>query len=705
MPETPDTPADAPSAVPPSAAGWPTVLDAVVVYAAGALCTRLATGVLPAAADPATGAVRLRLTGLPAGLDAGAVRARLAAGPAGWRITAVRPDPKAAPRPAEDAAAPAGLLGRHRAAAARVAALELRERLLAERAERIAGLRAVPPKPPRDAPAGLRRAPAAALLALADFVEERLAGLEQEAERLRGELAEGRRELERLAEELARASDAEPAGPVTPDLAVLVVLTPDEPGLERPAEPVTVELEYRMAGARWVPSYQLSHRQGAPSGTLALRAAVAQRTGEDWTGVRLALSTADLHRPSELPRLRSLRIGRRQPAPAPSGWREPPGGLPELFTDYDGAPARPFHGQPLAVGGPALRARRAQSAPQAEPLPSPPPPAPSAPAAYGLPRSAPLAAPVPPGGPAFGSAGPGGPALDSAAPDVRRKTAAPAQPWLPPEPAGPPAPAADQLDYGALVLAGPEEPPSRRGRLHPPAPDAVPAPAATAPLPRHAVPPRQSAGSFDQRYEAAARVDLPSDGAWHTVTLTELTVRLAPEYLCVPSLDDSVFATLLLTNDTPHALLAGPLEVTVDGTHLLSTALPTLAPGGVRRVGLGVAQGIRATRRTETQESAAGLRGGTTVVAERIHVELANHLPRPVLVEVRERVPVAQDRDVRVDEQPSSPAWETPESPYHARGTRCWRVELAPGATAALSGGWEIRFPAGKGLVGGNRRS
>src|SRR6202012_4401018 len=76
------------------------------------------------------------------------------------------------------------------------------------------------------------------------------------------------------------------------------------------------------------------------SGRLQLRAAIAQRSGEDWRGVKLSLSTANLERATELPELRSLRIGRAQPAPPKSGWREPPPGLDELFGSFD-ASVRP----------------------------------------------------------------------------------------------------------------------------------------------------------------------------------------------------------------------------------------------------------------------------------------------------------------------------------------------------------------------------
>ncbi|MFD9246575.1 DUF4139 domain-containing protein, partial [Streptomyces sp. NPDC059556] len=279
---------------------------------------------------------------------------------------------------------------------------------------------------------------------------------------------------------------------------------------------------------------------------------------------------------------------------------------------------------------------------------------------------------------------------------------------------GPPRPSGDELDYAALVMSGPDEPSARRGRLFPASSsDAVAAEyrrradaVASLPLPGHAVRPRESAGSFDHRFDAAARADVPSDGTWHTVTVGEIPVGLRTEYLCVPSVEQTVYATLVLSNATDQALLAGPVEVTVDDDFLLTTALPTLAPGGVRRVGLGPAEGIRVTRRTHLNETTAGLRNNVTVLDHRVHVELANGLARPATVEIRERVPVTSDPDVRIEERAG---WTEPEdggaSERHAPGTRVRRVDLPAGGTTALDGGYEIRIPAGKALVGGNRRS
>ncbi|RKT11269.1 uncharacterized protein (TIGR02231 family) [Streptomyces sp. 1114.5] len=722
-----------------------------MVYAEGALCRRRATVPVPPGG-------RLRLTGLPTTLDGRSLRARVIAGPAGTAVTEARLEPRAQLRTPDE------LPDLQRAldeATERLSALTERRRLVLAAIADTAALRAVPPQRRRDEP--LRRTPADAWLELADFVDERLAALQERAEELNREVELADHERDLAADRLDRASTADRAEPIATSATALLTLTTPDLGpttLDSDTAPeleLELELEYGVPAARWVPSYRLSHRSGSDTGRLVLRAGVAQRTGEDWTGVRLALSTADLDRRTDLPRLASLRIGRSQPAPPPSGWREPPAGLSDLFTGYESAAAdRPApHGEgrhpvPVSAGIAPRAAHRAGARPTG-PRPEffsaqeSTPPGPSGPYGGGtLNVDEPPSAAAPPPAPG-GFAGYGGPPPTTFAATAPTAPAAPL-PQAPgglrarrtasyagqagqaghpghaalPAPPPPPglAPNATLLDYPDLVLAGPDEPPARRGTLHPRPerlereeldrvlPGGNPGEQVRRlPLPRHAVPPRESAGSFDHRFDAVAPADIPSDGTWHTVTVDEIPLAVLPEYVTVPAVEEKVYATLVLANRTDRAVLAGPVEVTVDDEFLLTAALPTLAPGGTRRLGIGVTESIEVARRTELRESTTGmLKGNSTVLDHRVHVELANRLGRPVTVEVRERVPVTSDAEIRIEERADwhAPAVPTPECPT---GTRLWRVDLPPGGRTELDGGYLIKIPAGKAIVGGNRRN
>ncbi|MEU6388466.1 DUF4139 domain-containing protein [Streptomyces sp. NPDC046939] len=681
-----------------AARAWGSTLTSVVVYAQGAVCVRRARGVVTADGG------RVRVGGLPLSLEPSSLRAAVVDAP-GVRVAearfAVEAEPSASDTDEELYREVERLTEAWRAAEAR------RDRQR-RRIEEVAAVRPVQPPRRRDDPH--RRTPVDAWLGLADFVDERLAALHAELDERDEELRRVAHELDLATERLHHApTDAAP-DPVRVSASALLTLEGTA------GDEITVDVEYRVPGAVWAPSYRLTHPQGEGGGRLVLRASVAQHTGEDWTGVRVGLSTADLLRPTGLPRLRSTRIGRRQPPPAPSGWREPPAGLSELFAGHDAAGPRPV--SRTSSAGAAGSAPAPAPAPQlygfAEEEPSydvaPPPGTGEAPV-YGAPPPAP-AAPGSVRPRSVGKARAGAPLFADA---PMASGAAPAPPPPAPPRFGPPRPSAAELDYGDLVLAGADAPDGRRGLLAPGTPEN---PAAAGdreraasvrflPLPGHAVPPRVSAGSFDHRYDAEGPADIPSDGTWHTVTVTELPVGLRTEYVCVPSVEETVYATLVLTNETDRALLAGPVDLTSDGDQLPTTALPTIAPGGTGRIGLGPAEAIRVSRRTELRESTAGLRNTTTVLDHRVHVELANRLPRTVTVEVRERVPVTSEGDIRIEEHGGWTAppdgGDGPERPVP--GTRLWRVDVPAGGTAVLDGGHEIRLPAAKALVGGERRS
>ncbi|MFO0657600.1 MAG: DUF4139 domain-containing protein [Polyangia bacterium] len=119
----------------------------------------------------------------------------------------------------------------------------------------------------------------------------------------------------------------------------------EKQGRSQPTRRVTVRMtgagpvsglliSYVVPAARFFPTYTLRLLDGGKRASWSIDAHVAQISGEDWNGVRLSLSTADLIFDARLPELPSLRFGRAQP-PARRGYRPAPDGLERLFAGYD----------------------------------------------------------------------------------------------------------------------------------------------------------------------------------------------------------------------------------------------------------------------------------------------------------------------------------------------------------------------------------
>jgi hypothetical protein len=743
-------------------------LDAVTIYAQGAICTRIARFAPTGAGMPR----QVRVAGLPISARGNSLRARVTAGPPGLGVQSVQGGfdcelPPDSDMPAEEVALEKATDALQR--------LEWESALTDEEASRLATLRPEFPKLKRGDPP--REAPVSAMLALGDFVEARLAELAEQRLRLDRELLDARNEVELRQRRLAEASSAKRVERARLTRTAIVTFTASgAPG------PIELAVEYFVPGARWAPTYELALDRSLGSGTLRMRATAVQRSGEDWKNVRLSFSTADLDRRVELPELRSLRIGRAQPAPPRSGWREPPAGLDELFAGYDGAMPRTFAGRVPSPASPAFGARDRPKGGPAKQKPSHrdepayatdgllldeggavgsgaattvaaseqtppagifvggamaravPPPMPAAPAAAPA-RSAarPMAvakSAMVTRGRAHAKSEDVEASLELAEPEGALANQFEASPPPPPPPEEELGDAL--LDYGLLAMAGVNDSP-RRGRL-------VPRPSewsidiatlarlsiqvdvlslvslrqreadqvSALPLPGYGVPVRKSAGSYDYRYDTEHRVDLESDGTWHTVPIFAAEVTLEPEYVAVPSVEPRVYRTVRVTNNSTYALLAGPADVKLGNEFLMTVPFPTVPPRGKSRVGLGVEEAIKISRNTRFSESAGGLLGGSAVLAHAVEIEVANRLGQVAAIEVRERVPVPAEKEIHVEETKLQPPWEVDDEARDGSGVveggRRWRIRLGAAETAKLLAEFTVRIPAGKTLMGGNRR-
>ncbi|NOK17060.1 DUF4139 domain-containing protein [Corallococcus carmarthensis] len=300
----------------------PSVLESVTVHAEGALCTRAFVlspedGHLPG---------QVRVDGLPLSLRTGSLRARVVEGPSGLLVRDLKPTfdvrlPPESELPAEQ----------HSLEAAEATLSAVHSRLERVRSD-IAALRGLTPTWPAQRKGHPpREAPLTAMLSLTGFVDAELAELQAQELDLGRQHRDATNEVELRRRRVQELSSARSVDRARLFRAALLTLS----GPIAANADARLVLEYAVAGARWVPTYDLRLPRTLEEGTLRMRAAVIQRTGEDWAGVRLAVSTASLERRAEVPELKSLRIGRSQPPPARSGWREPAPGLEELFAGYD----------------------------------------------------------------------------------------------------------------------------------------------------------------------------------------------------------------------------------------------------------------------------------------------------------------------------------------------------------------------------------
>jgi hypothetical protein len=218
--------------------------------------------------------------------------------------------------------------------------------------------------------------------------------------------------------------------------------------------------------------------------------------------------------------------------------------------------------------------------------------------------------------------------------------------------------------------------------------------------------------AYDHAYAAEASVDVPADGAFHSIPVAIADGSAAMRYVTVPRESTDVFRMARIGNPFSAPLLPGPVDVYVAGDFLITGRVAFTAPDGELSLGLGVEQGIKVARNTRYREESAGLMGGSLVLEHAIDIELANRTGRKVEVEVRERIPVLVEGedDIKLEVRDVRPRWE-PFEPFPSdagaerlRGGYRWHIELDRGDDRTLHAGYALRIASKHELVGGNRR-
>lgn len=283
--------------------------------------------------------------------------------------------------------------------------------------------------------------------------------------------------------------------------------------------------------------------------------------------------------------------------------------------------------------------------------------------------------------------------------------------------AGPDSSAADTseqwLDFDRLSLAGAHDR-SRRGRL-------VPSPDSEGHRQRSQaadqierlqlgaqfIDPLHHRGQFDHRYDSEGVVRVPSDGSPHRILLRCVDCAPGMRLLAVPREQAEVFREAELRNPLSAPLLAGPVDVYVEGSLLTTAQVAAIDRGGALRVGMGVEDRVRVARNLRSDEETTGLLGGSTQVNHHVSIELSSALGQAVVIDLYDRLPVSDDKSVTIDllsARPEAKEYTQSERGLPIRGGLVWSVPLTAGGKAKVEYSYRIVFPGKSEIVGGNRR-
>ncbi|MDD2581664.1 MAG: mucoidy inhibitor MuiA family protein [Desulfuromonadaceae bacterium] len=190
-------------------------------------------------------------------------------------------------------------------------------------------------------------------------------------------------------------------------------------------------------------------------------------------------------------------------------------------------------------------------------------------------------------------------------------------------------------------------------------------------------------------------LDIPSDGTPHgtVVAVEQLPVKL--EYMTLPKLSQSVFIRSEVINNAPYPLLPGKVNTFVGNSYTGSSRMKRIASGEKFDLFFGSDDQITVKREELKQQKEAGM-FGKNLVSYRYRVELGNFRKEPVLLTLRDQLPIAANEEIKVSlEEPSL----KPEA-IKSDGTITWKILLKSGEKKELTFNVLVEYPKDREITG-----
>ncbi len=466
-----------------------------------------------------------------------------------------------------------------------------------------------------------------------------------------------------------------------------------------------LELEYFVPGASWTPAYDIHFHKNLGNVMIKTGGMVHQATGEDWTDVKLDLSTAIPGQGIDFPELLTWALGeKREFIPRPRAARMPQ--VAPLFPPPQRQPIvleseraarlqvirqRISHLQALArtnfgsldlsgklIADGLIRDSKDLSGVGGH----------GSLGTIGYGKGAGL------GSLSGGSVRPG-----SSRPSSRRKKSyAPKPVMAPPPPPRPPSRTApppmdaviDRVAVSESVSTVSKKKSGSSSRVIPTSLGLFDSGGYRAPHFSNRNLPAVLAGGLDYVYSSQTRVSVPSTGKKLRVPLASQSYPVQTFYQATPSLKKTAYLKATVTNRSGKPILQGPANIFVGNDFSGQGRLKTTGSGGTIELPLGADEDIRILHKIVPETVSEGVFSKDDVTTYVTVIELGNYKKRAIHIQIFDQLLKTSNEDIEIELLKVTP--KQTKGP-DASGIMQWEVDIPAGKTKTIEFRYKVTRP------------
>lgn len=189
-------------------------------------------------------------------------------------------------------------------------------------------------------------------------------------------------------------------------------------------------------------------------------------------------------------------------------------------------------------------------------------------------------------------------------------------------------------------------------------------------------------GATSASFKIATTASVPSDNSPQKVPITTAKLAASPEYLTVPKRVATAYLTAKVVNSSEFPLLAGAMNVFLDGTFVATSKLRTVMAGEKFDLALGADEGIGVKhKRVQKFTEDTGLTNSGKRITYEFLLTIQNNKKTAERVVVVDQLPLSRNEKVVVKQL----APDAREVKPTDEGALKWNLDLKPGEKRELT--------------------
>ena len=197
------------------------------------------------------------------------------------------------------------------------------------------------------------------------------------------------------------------------------------------------------------------------------------------------------------------------------------------------------------------------------------------------------------------------------------------------------------------------------------------------------------AGATSASFKIAVASSIPSDNSPQKVPITAARLNAQPEYLTVPKRQATAYLTAKVYNNSEFPLLAGAMNVFLDGTFVATSSLRTVMAGEKFDLALGADEGISVKhKRVNKFTEDTGLTNSGKRITYEYLITVQNNKKTAERVIVADQVPLSRNEKITV--KLLSP--DAKEVKPTDEGTLKWTLDLKPAEKRELTVKFTVEY-------------